>query len=790
MLVFVTCSMFIIAYSVPAGTFLAAQPEDNWVAHPMYISQLVSPLAFSGYTPSDIRTAYNLPSSGGNGTTIAIIDAYDAPTITSDLAVFSSLYNLPAPNASNFEIKKMQSVINVNSSWTLETCLDVEWAHAIAPDAKILLVEAVSESDYDLLSAVDYATNQTGVVAVSMSWGGPEDGTIHDSHFNKPGITFFASSGDDGAGVMWPAVSANVVAVGGTTLNQNSDGTFSETAWNGSGGGVSSFVAMPAYQTSFGLNYSKRAVPDVSYDADLATGVRVCRNNNWYLVGGTSAGAPQWAAIYALGLSATNTNLYGKAKSAYSSHFRDITSGSNGGYNATTGYDLVTGLGSPLTTNFGTEVTVSPTSGPPNGSITLNGVGFTSGGSVNISYRNPINSSWVPLINNLPLTSSNFSYPLNATDLLQNNTAGDSQPQFDKIFFSVIDNGNGHSYNTTVPYTEWRRGLAQVGNLTASGLYGNNTDLSAKLFVQKGDLMPVVGNWFSPGNVSLLWDNVTSLGTFSTDSNGFFSATMQVPITTVGPHLLTINDGASNFCVNLTSLPSIANNYTNGWHTSNFTINLTPDDAVNETFYRINGGQVFNVTANGLPTISTEGSSNTLEYWSTWNVYGTGTTDLPHVTINGIELNKTPPAGTITTSPTTSTTAITLALSATDAISGVAQMRFSNDNTVWSNWEPYATSKTWTLQSGDGQKTVTVQFMDNAGLTSTYSYTLTLQTPQPSPTATPTPTPSPTPAPTPTASPSPTPSIEPLVPEIPAIAAILIVLTASILVTALTRRRK
>ena len=149
------------------------------------------------------------------------------------------------------------------------------------------------------------------------------------------------------------------------------------------------------------LQHSKRAVPDVSYNADPSTGVAVYCNSQWRLVvGGTSAGAPQWAAIQAVGLSATNANLYGKAKSAYSSYFRDITSGSNGLYNATLGYDCVTGLGSPLTDNFNSTLTVSPTSGPAGGLITLNGIGFTAGSSVNISYLNPVNSTWVPIVNN------------------------------------------------------------------------------------------------------------------------------------------------------------------------------------------------------------------------------------------------------------------------------------------------------------------------------------------------------------------------------------------------------
>jgi hypothetical protein len=811
-MVFMVCSLLIIAYLAPFGTISNAQPEDDWIAQPMHISHLVNPLAsFSGYTPSQIRTAYGLPTSGGAGTTIAIIDAYDTPSIWNDLGYFSLQFNLPLPTSKNFEVVKMDPNTGTNSDWVEETCLDVEWAHVIAPNAKILLVEAVTNSRTNLLSAVDYARNRSDVVAISMSWGGnePSNPSNYDSRLTSSyGAVFFASSGDNGSGVIWPASSANAIAVGGTTLNLTSDGTvISETGWNGSGGGISKYEAIPSYQTSYGINETKRAVPDVSYNGNPSTGVKVYCNSQWLIMGGTSAGAPQWAAIHALGLSATNSNLYQKAKLAYSSYFRDITSGSNGDYNATEGYDLVTGLGSPLTFNFG-SLTVTPNSGPPGGLIALSGIGFL-GNSANISYLNPLNSSWIPIINNLATTTGNFNYTFNALDLLQSNPAGDNQPFSDNIVFRAQDNSNGHSYNTTVPYTEWRRGLTQVGNLTAQGLYGNNTDLATSVFVQNGDFVPVFGEWFSPGNVSLLWDGTTDLGTISTDETGFFNATIQAPTTTAGQHTLVIRDSMSDFSFNLTRLPTVANDYADRWHTSDFTINLTPDYAVNETFYRLNGAPVYNVTANGQPTITTEGSSNTLEYWSTWDVYGTGLNDLPHVTLTEIKLDKTAPVGSIITSATTSTTTITLALSATDGTSGIAQMRFSNDNTVWSDWEPYASSKTWTLQGGDGQKTVSVQFRDNAGLTSPYSCIVTLETPQPSPTATPTPTPSPTPSqtpsPTPTASPSPTPTSTPtsspdprnlphtdpsVMLETPEIIMILIVLVALVLVVALVRRRK
>jgi hypothetical protein len=795
-MVFVVCSVFIIAYFVPVGTLLAAQPEDEWVAQPMHIIQLSGSSDPPGYSPAQIRVAYGLPSSGGAGTTIAIIDAYNTSSIWNDLTVFSTNFSLPLPTASNFEIYNMSTNIGTNSNWTTETCLDVEWAHAIAPDAKILLVEAVNNTRSSLLSAIDYATSH-GVVAVSMSWGSAEDFSIknYDSHFNKPGIIFFASSGDNGSGsrVSWPASSPNVVAVGGTTLNLNTtDGTvISETAWNGSGGGMSAYEPKPAYQISYGVPYANRSVPDVSYDGDPQTGVAVYCNSQWYIIGGTSAGAPQWAAIHALGLSATNTNLYQKAKLDYSSYFRDITNGSNGLFNATSGYDLVTGLGSPLTYNFGTYFTVSPTSGPANGSITLNGIGFTANSSVNISYLNPITSAWVS-VNNLTTTSTqSFTYPFNAPDLLQNNTAGDNQPLSDNIVFRAQDNSNGHSYNATVPYAEWRRGLTQVADQTATRLYGNNTNLATSAFVQSGQSIIVAGEWFSPGSASLLWDGTISLGTVSTDANGFFNASVLVPATTAGQHTLTINDGASNFCVNLTRVPAVTNNYDGSWHTSDLIINLTPDSNVNETFYSINNGPICNVTANGQPVITTEGSNNTLEYWSTWYSYETGTMELPHVTLTGIQVDKTPPTGSITTSNNIVNSAtVTLSLYATDNVSRVAQMRFSNDNTTWSNWESYSTSKTWTLQDGDGQKTVTVQYMDNAGLISSYNCTIILSNPQSSPNASPsattspsstqTPSASPTPSATPSESQSSEPSATPAVPELSIQMILVLLATATI----------
>lgn len=747
---------------------LTTKVEDQLVAYPMHTSPLGGYSTPHGYNTSQIRTAYNLPSSGGLGVTIAIIDAFDTPNLLNDFMGFSSQFGLPDNSTGNFLVHKMAPSMATNTGWAMETCLDVEWAHAIAPNATILLVEATSDSDSDLLLAIDYATSQTGVIAVSMSWGtnefSQETSYSYESHFNKPGITFFAASGDDGLNLIWPAVSPNVVSVGGTTLNLSPNGTvISETAWSNSSGGSSSFESRPIFQTNFGLTYPNRAVPDVSYNGNPATGVSVY-NGTWWTVGGTSAGAPQWAAIHALTFSATNANLYGKAKLAYSSYFRDITNGSSWANNATVGYDLVTGLGSPLTDNFGLDLSVSPTSGPASGLITLNGKGFTANNFVNISYLNPLNSSWVPLANNVPTTSTqNFTCSLNAPDLLQNNTSGDNQPLFDNITFRAQDNGTSTSYSTIIPYTEWRRGLTQVGDNIAAGLYGNNTNRSAVAFVQNNQSMTVAGEWFSPGNLSLLWDGTTSLGSASTDGNGFFNATVQVPTTSAGQHMFTINDRASNFVVNITRLPTVANDYTAGWHINNVTINLIPDFNVNETFYRINNGSVYNITVNGQPVITTAGNNNTLEYWSTWNVYGTGNMELQHVILDGIQLETASPNGSIQINnggTSTSTTLVTLNVNATDSLSGINQIRFSNDG-VWDQvpWEQYTNSPvSWALTSGDGTKTVYCQIEDKAGVITTFNSSINFSTPYltsiVSPSTTPTPTPVPSNSPAPITSPT------------------------------------
>jgi subtilase family serine protease len=249
-----------------------------------------------------------------------------------------------------------------DSGWATEIALDVEWAHAIAPGANILLVEAKSAYDTDLDAALDYARNAPGVVVVSNSWGGSEYSTesSEDVHFTTPsghaGVTFTVAAGDSGTGAEYPSSSPNVLSVGGTSLRLTSTNTWSsESVWSGGGGGASKYESVPSFQSGLGL--AKRGTPDVSYDADPNTGFAVYDTyggSGWGVVGGTSAGAPQWAALIAIADQGRALNGLGSLANAQSAiyslssaDFHDVTAGSDGLY-AAVGYDLASGRGSPL----------------------------------------------------------------------------------------------------------------------------------------------------------------------------------------------------------------------------------------------------------------------------------------------------------------------------------------------------------------------------------------------------------------------------------------------------------
>jgi len=346
-------------------------------------------------TPAEIRGAYGinsnpLPSGVGDGTgqTIAIVDAYDDPAfvnssalgyLNSDLVQFDLKFGLPNPpsftklneygSPSNLPGPDPSGPGNPQGNWEVEEALDVEWAHAIAPGAAIILVECNSENGADMYQGVVTAASLPGVSVVSMSWGSSEfsgeqffdgDFTTPSGH---PGVTFVASTGDDGAPGDYPAYSPNVVAVGGTSLYLSRNGTYNfETGWSGSGGGKSAYETEPVYQAGV-QNTGARTIPDVSFDADPNTGVTVYDSYNgtstapWEQIGGTSLAAPSWAGVLAIAnqgrVSAGATTFSGSKQTLSALYtisygdFNDIVKGSNGGSNAKAGYDEVTGLGTP-----------------------------------------------------------------------------------------------------------------------------------------------------------------------------------------------------------------------------------------------------------------------------------------------------------------------------------------------------------------------------------------------------------------------------------------------------------
>ena len=366
-------------------TYAFATPPPDPSVHPPIHVKPAATTSPSGYSPSQIRHAYGfdlLSCAGANtcgaGQTIAIVDAYDDPNAESDLKTFSKTYGLPDCTTANGCFSKVfasGSKVRADQGWSLEISLDVQWAHAIAPGAKILLVEAPNNQLSSLMSAVDVAVSK-GAMVVSMSWGSSEFSgeSGYDNHFSKAGVVFFASSGDSGS-TSYPAASPYVIGVGGTTLRLDSTGNLisAETAWSGSGGGRSAYENEPSYQSSYGITTTggKRGIPDVSYNADPNTGVSVYDSvgyqgqKGWFVIGGTSAGSPQWAALAAIAAPAVpdGNALYNAAsttttdpttgKTEYALNYRDVTSGSNsGGYSSGSGYDLVTGLGSPLANNL------------------------------------------------------------------------------------------------------------------------------------------------------------------------------------------------------------------------------------------------------------------------------------------------------------------------------------------------------------------------------------------------------------------------------------------------------
>jgi subtilase family serine protease len=390
----------------------------------------VTTLPGAVFSPAQIRAAYGLPAlpatgssisasvaaTLGAGQTIYLIDAYHDAGALADLNRFSAKFGLPSctgitvattatlplakPGAScTFATVHSTSAGALtattpayNGGWAPESKLDVQWAHAIAPLARIVLVETPDAMSNNLLGGIALA-NRMGPGVVSMSFGMAEASwapTV-ESRFTTAGMTYVAATGDSGAQVDWPAVSPHVLAVGGTGLQWSGSGARVELAWSHTGGGVSAFEALPSWQSGVtvagGGSLARRAVPDVSFNANPMTGQYVAvtppgsTTTSWGSFGGTSIAAPQWAGLVAVAnairvanskalLGDIHSTIYSsiaRVPGTYAAAFSDIVQGSNGTCStcfAGNGYDALTGWGTPDTAGLLSSLTGSTTTAP------------------------------------------------------------------------------------------------------------------------------------------------------------------------------------------------------------------------------------------------------------------------------------------------------------------------------------------------------------------------------------------------------------------------------------------
>lgn len=320
-----------------------------------------------GFSPADLKSAYDLPSSTGVSATIVIVIAYDDPNAESDLATYRLKYGLSACTTASGCFSKVNWKGEVgnypvpNREWAEEESLDLDMVSAACPACKIKVIEAQDNETSSLYPAVELAATTTkGVTIVSDSWrSDEEEGNPSENHyFNHPAVPILFASGDRGYGVGYPAASPYVISVGGTHLTKSSTARgWTETAWSGAGSGCSKYEPKPAWQSDG--RCSGRTVADVSAVADPNTPVSVYDSYElpgWTLVGGTSAATPFIAGFEALTNEEFRTG--GAASFRYAGEgglLNDPVSGENGGFcgdylcQAESGYDGPTGWGTPET---------------------------------------------------------------------------------------------------------------------------------------------------------------------------------------------------------------------------------------------------------------------------------------------------------------------------------------------------------------------------------------------------------------------------------------------------------
>ncbi len=583
-----------------------------------------------GFTPAQIRAAYGMNqvtfgsvTGDGSGQTIAIIDAYNDPNIQSDFRAFSAAFSLPTTGLTVVGQTGMSALPGVdpagkgNSNFEGEEALDVEWAHAMAPGANILLVEANDASPSNLFAAVNMARNRAGVSVISMSFGGNETSneSSFDSDFTTPsghtGVTFVASTGDDGEPGGYPAYSPNVVATGGTSLSINSVGGYeSESGWSGSGGGISRFEPQPSYQNGVVTqSTTNRTIPDVAFDADPSTGVAVYDSYNngtatpWEILGGTSVAAPTWAGIFAVadqgrvaageGTLDSRTQTLPMLYTAPAADFHDITTGNNG-FAAKAGYDLVTGRGSPqanllipFLVTGAAPITTPPTQGVSIASVTADQGTVTEGTPVTITANGVVDSGTGVAVT--------FYEESNGIAGLQTGAGGDT------AFTPVTDGSNSLTFDTSNAvgtFTIYAQVTDSSGAASADGTSAPSVTITV---VASNNSGPSIAGITATPNPVTTGDTLSLSATGITDPNAnirrviFYQETNGIPGLQTGP------GGDFSF------RPVSAN--------SDFTINLdTTGVTGQQTFYALAVDTLGDISATGTaaPTATVDITSDSV----------------------------------------------------------------------------------------------------------------------------------------------------------------------------------
>ncbi len=613
----------------------------------------------TAFSPSQVVKGYGFDQvkvggiqQQGQGQTVVIIDAFDDPAfvsatditssafLASDLHQFDLEYNLPESNGffTKMDQRGGTDYPTADSGWDGEISLDVEWVHALAPLAKIILMEGDSAGFSDLFSgAAAYAGQHDLGSVVTMSFGSGEFNgeTSFQNLFNASGVSFLESTGDNGStgsgGVDrnsgFAGFLPNVVAVGGTSLSLNSNGTYnSESGWSGGGGGLSSFISQPSYQSGITIHSGtstvnpkgKRAEPDVSMIADPNTGVSVYDSVNggtsdpWFQVGGTSLASPSFAAVMAIaneiradynlapltGATDTLPDLYSLMgnSTTYSDDFHDVTTGSNAQgfgnrYSAGTGYDLVTGIGTPkvpgLVTDLAGAAVTSVSSTTANGTY---GTGDTI--SIQVNFTTPVTvdtSGGTPTLSlnsggTATYTSGSGTNTLTFTYTIAN---GDGSPDLDYTSATAISLNGGS-------IKHWVTGATAslvLPSPAATGSLGAN----ANLVIQTG---PRVTNVTS----------TTANGTYGPGSVISIQLTFDSVVNVTGTPQLALNSGGTA-------------SYTSGSGTNVLTFTYTvasgdnsPDlDAASATALSLNGGTIeSSLGADAFPNLPIPGATGSL----------------------------------------------------------------------------------------------------------------------------------------------------------------------------------